>query len=109
MKKLFISQPMKGKSHEDILAERDSAIASAKEVLCDDIEILDSYFKDYNPTNKRIPLIHLAKSIEVLADADILYLATGWREARGCNIEYMCALKYGIPFIDGEKLNGECE
>lgn len=109
MKKLFISQPMTGKSHEDILSERESAIVLAKEVLKEDVEVLDSYFEDYNPTNNRIPLKYLAKSLEVLADADIMYLATGWRESRGCNIEYVCALNYCIPFIDGEKLNGECE
>ena len=33
MKKLFISQPMKGKSDEDILKERNKAIAEA-ERLC---------------------------------------------------------------------------
>ena len=31
MKKLFISQPMKGKSDEDILAERQKAIKSAED------------------------------------------------------------------------------
>lgn len=30
MKKLFISQPMKGKTDEEILKEREKAIASAK-------------------------------------------------------------------------------
>lgn len=33
MKKLFISQPMKGKSDEDILAERKKAIKSAEDVI----------------------------------------------------------------------------
>lgn len=33
MKKLFISQPMKGKSDEDILAERKKAIKSAEEKI----------------------------------------------------------------------------
>ena len=45
MKKLFISQPMKGKSDEDILKERNKAIAEA-ERLCDDVvEVLDSFFQ----------------------------------------------------------------
>lgn len=33
MKKLFISQPMQGKSKEEILAERKSAICQAKEAV----------------------------------------------------------------------------
>lgn len=33
MKKLFISQPMKGKSDADILAERQKAIKSAEEKI----------------------------------------------------------------------------
>ena len=35
MKKLFISQPMQGKSKEEILAERKSAICQAKEAVGD--------------------------------------------------------------------------
>ena len=33
MKKLFISQPMRGKSDEDILEERQKAIKSAEEKI----------------------------------------------------------------------------
>lgn len=33
MKKLFISQPMNGKSDEEILAERDEAIEKAKSLI----------------------------------------------------------------------------
>ena len=32
MKKLFISQPMKGKSDDEILREREKAIQKAKEI-----------------------------------------------------------------------------
>lgn len=36
MKKLFISQPMKGKTNEEIEAERAKAVEEAKAVLNDD-------------------------------------------------------------------------
>ena len=39
MKKLFISQPMQGKSKEEILAERKTAICQAKEAVGDEVEI----------------------------------------------------------------------
>ena len=49
MKKLFISQPMNGKSEEEILAVRKNAIESAKVMFNEDVEVIESYFKDYNP------------------------------------------------------------
>lgn len=49
MKKLFISQPMNGKTEEEILAVRKKAIESAKVMLNEDVEVIESYFEDYNP------------------------------------------------------------
>lgn len=45
MKKLFISQPMKGKTDEEILKEREKAIASAKRNFAEseEIEVIDSF------------------------------------------------------------------
>ena len=48
MKKLFISQPMNGKTEEEILAVRKKAIESAEVVLNEDVEVIESYFEDYN-------------------------------------------------------------
>lgn len=47
MKKLFISQPMKGKTDEEILKEREKAIASAKRNFAEneEIEVIDSFFQ----------------------------------------------------------------
>lgn len=100
MKKLFISQPMNGKTNEEILAVREKAIDSAKKNLGDDVEVIDSYFEDYNPENGCVPLKYLSKSLELLADADIAYFAKGWEEARGCRIENQCAIAYGIEVIE---------
>ena len=46
MKKLFISQPMKGKSDEDILAERKKAIKSAEQKIGEPVEVIDSFFQE---------------------------------------------------------------
>lgn len=46
MKKLFISQPMKGKSDADILAERKKAIKSAEEKIGEPVEVIDSFFQE---------------------------------------------------------------
>ncbi len=94
MKKLFISQPMRGKSDEQILKERQEAIEKAKEFFGEDVEVIDSFFQNA-PADAR-PLWFLGKSLELLSTADIAYFAKGWQEARGCKIENECAIAYGI-------------
>lgn len=97
MKKLFISQPMKGKKDEEILTVREKAIQSAKEKLGEDVEVIDSFFQNA-PADAR-PLWFLGKSLELLSTADIAYFAEGWEEARGCVIEHDCCIRYGIDTI----------
>ena len=97
MKKLFISQPMRGKSDAEILTARNDAICAAKEVCGEEVEVIDSFFQDA-PVEAR-PLWFLGKSLELLSTADIAYFALGWEEARGCRIEHECAKEYGIPWI----------
>lgn len=36
----------------------------------------------------------------MLADADIAFFANGWDKARGCKIERICAISYGIKIVD---------
>ena len=99
MKKLFISQPMKGKTDEEILAVREKAIASAKNYLKDEeVEVIDSFFQNA-PADAR-PLWFLGKSLELLSTADVAYFAKGWQDARGCRIENTCAIEYGIDVIE---------
>ncbi len=94
MKKLFISQPMRGKSNEEIIAEREKAVKAAAEKLGEPVEVIDSFFKDAPVTAS--PLWFLGKSLEALAGADIVYFCEGWDTARGCKIEQQCAVEYGI-------------
>ena len=72
MKKLFISQPMKDKTDEQILAERKKAIEAAEERVGEDVEVIDSFFQSA-PADAR-PLWFLGKSLELLSTADIAYL-----------------------------------
>lgn len=44
MKKLFISQPMNGKSDEEIKKERQDALLEAVAVCREKIELIDSFF-----------------------------------------------------------------
>ena len=89
--KIFISQPMKDLSEEEIRHNRMKAVKKIKSLYGDDAEIIDSYM-DGGDT----PLWCLGKSIELLSTADVAYFLKGWNKARGCRIEYMCASNYGI-------------
>ena len=94
--RLFISQPMRNKTNEEILKEREHAVKKAKEIL-GDVEVIDSFFKDA-PIDAS-PLWFLGKSLELLSTADVVYFCNGWDTARGCRIEQMCAVEYGIGRI----------
>lgn len=104
MKKLFISQPMRGRESGEILAERKRAEQAAREYLGEEVEVLPSYFEGFGPGSS--PLKCLAKAIECLADADVAFFTKGWEGANGCRIEYNCATCYGIPCIGELNLTG---
>ena len=101
--KVFISQPMRGKTEEEIIQQREEVSKYIRKIFNkEDITILDSFVKLYD---KNIPsLWYLGRSIEILSEADIVYLAPGWTKARGCLIEELAAAAYGITIIDGEKI-----
>ena len=97
MKKLFISQPMRGKTPEEITAERERMIAYAGEVVSDEIEVLDTYYKDFN--GNRVEF--LGRSIGDLGKADLVIFAPGWENFDGCCCEHTVCETYGIPHIHG--------
>ena len=108
MIKVFISQPMKGKSAEEIKLVRRILERIAQKKLNNEAEIIDSYFEDYPcaKSHKNIPLKFLAKSIDKLADADVflLFQDSGAYHNRGCVIETTCAREYGLimDYVDNQ-------
>ena len=96
MKKLFISQPMRDKTDEEIKAERESIIKEVTNVL-GEVEVLDSFFE--SAPHEAKPLWFLGKSLELLSTADIAYFAKDWDKYRGCKIEHTCATEYGIDVM----------
>lgn len=63
----------------------------------EEIEVIDTFYTGFSSDAK--PLEYLARSISDLSKADVAYFAKGWKEKRGCKIEYECATQYGIPTI----------
>lgn len=98
--RLFISQPMKDKTDEEIKKVREEAIACVKQKFPDEnVEVIDSFFEGA-PVGAK-PLWFLSKSLELLSTADVAYFCKGWQDARGCKIERNCAEAYGISILEG--------
>ena len=96
--KLYISQPMHGKSMNDILTERKRLVTEAAAALhTDDILVLDTLFINHD----KPPLEMLGRCLEKMAEADAVIFALGWRDARGCRVEHLAASEYDLKFIHG--------
>lgn len=99
--KLYISQPMHGKSMNDILTERKRLVTEAAAALhTDDILVLDTLFINHDKT----PLEMLGRCLEKMAEADAVIFALGWRDARGCQVEHLAASEYDLKIIHGKEV-----
>lgn len=108
--KVFISQPMTGVSIQDIRRERARFLSVWKEIQVSfgfnetnrGVHFIDSFLKEFNPeTNdeKTRSIKFLSKSLELMADADIVYFACDPNKSRGCKIEYEVAKAYGKRIV----------
>ena len=104
MKRLFISQPMNGKTKEEIFSDRRHLAIRARDLIGEEVEVIDTYI-DTSPNEVNTGLWCLGKSLQLLATADVLYLEHTAASARGCRIERDAALAYGIRVIEDV---GEC-
>ena len=92
---VFISLPMHGRSVEEIRKRQHdifNSIAKSGWVLMDTIT-------DENPEDAS-RLWYLGRAIQLLGDADLVVFSDDWRKAKGCHVEHMACIKYGIAFID---------
>lgn len=97
--KIFISQPMRDKTEEEILTERNKIINKVKAHLGEDTEFID-LINDEKLYTKNKPVWHLGKSIQLLSQADGAVFVKGWKNARGCRLEHEICKYYGIPIIN---------
>lgn len=105
--KVFISQPMRDKTRDQIFNQRKEIENYLITLFPEEKEItaLDSWVENYDEF--KTSLWYLGQSISIMAQADIVYLAPGWSKARGCLIEELAAVAYGIPIINGEEIENE--
>lgn len=107
-RKLFISQRMGGRKFDDVIEQRDRLYKAFIENV-EDVELIDSIIMNTDETN---PIILLGESIKLLADADIILMANGWENGRGCWVEYKVAEGYNKeiwfnPYLDQFTKKGE--
>lgn len=106
-KKAMISQPMAGKTDEEIVAAREKAVADLEAM---GYEVVNTYFTDEWYSDEameergvvQVPLCFLAKSLENMSLCHAAYFYPGWEKARGCKIEHEAALAYGLEVIYGD-------
>lgn len=95
MQKVFISQPMFGKTNEQIHSERIELISKLNNA---GYEVIDSIIED----DVDNPIWLLGESIKLLSEADYIYLMNDWNKSRGCMIERLVAEYYNIPLLNKE-------
>lgn len=102
--KAMLSQPMAGKSEEEIKTTREKAIEVLK---AKGYEVVNTLFTDkwYSSDKMKergvvqIPLCFLAKSLENMSLCHAAYFCKGWEQARGCRIEHDAAVAYGLTIF----------
>ena len=95
VKRVFISQPMTGRTVEDIKRERAEVMKEVKDRYPNCIiEEINSFNKDV--LNDGDPITELGKCISLMSKADLVIFCKGWSKSRGCMVEHECADQYDL-------------
>ena len=93
---VFISQPMKGLTLQEINAERIHVLEALEKYYNEEIVLIEQFFdKDLHYT----PVTCLAESLKMMEHADVIVFTGKWEGARGCQIEHEVAREYGVAKI----------
>ena len=96
MKKIMISQPMAGKTKEEIDKERNEMAEQLLRYFGDDCEIMATTVENYE---EKSDLECFSESIFFMSKCDVLCMGDGWANARGCKLEHEIAKAYNVPII----------
>lgn len=102
--KAMLSQPMAGKTDEEIIVTREKAIKALEAAGYEVVNTLftDEWYSKEAMTERgvvQIPVCFLAKSIENMSLCHAAYFCKGWENARGCRIEHEVAKAYGLKIL----------
>lgn len=104
MDKAMLSQPMAGKTQEELVATREKAVAA---LTANGYQVVNTLFTDEWYSKEKmeergvvqIPLCFLAKSLENMSLCHAAYFCKGWEQARGCRIEHEAAKAYELTIL----------
>lgn len=101
MPNLFVSLPMRGRDEIDIRNEMEDLCELAEEEYGVEFDLMDTY-EHGNPPDDILHgnMWYLAKSIEMLTQANFVIFAPGWKNASGCIVEHMICALYDIPYAE---------
>lgn len=102
--KAMISQPMAGKTDEEIKETRERAMKILESYGYTVVNTLftDEWYSKENMGKRgvvQIPLCFLAKSLENMSLCHAAFFCKGWENTRGCKIEHEAAKAYGLYII----------
>ena len=95
--KIMISQPMKGKTNEQIREERAELVKRLEE---EGHEVVDTVLENA-PADEDVAIYMLSQSIRYIGKVDAVIFMPGWEKARGCKIEHNVAVEYGKQVFYG--------
>ena len=90
--KVMISQPMKGKTEEEIRKERAAVVEQLEK---EGHTVVDTIFNLEVPEGSNTGMYYLSESIRKMSEVDAVVFLPGWQHARGCAIENQVAQLYG--------------
>ena len=100
MKKIMISQPMRGKTIEQIRKERLHIIdlLESKGYM-----VINSIVSSKIPKDVDEAMYNLSRAIRIMSRVDGVFFMKGWKQARGCRIEHEVATLYGKEIMYEEE------
>lgn len=98
--KVFISQPMRGLSDEEITRLREEGKQKFLEIYKgkEEIEFISSFENDL--PEDAPPLYFLGRAFQMLSKADIVLFIGDWKSARGCKMEHLACEEYGYTIYE---------
>lgn len=102
--RVFISQPMTGRSLDEVKKERENVITimhrfdTVLRTVGDSVDVVDS-FDEKAFIEHRNPLECMSECIRIMSTCNVVVFVPGWEKHRGCRIEHQCPTEYRISTI----------
>lgn len=99
--KVFISQPMRGIPDDEIKDIRNLELERLYEkgFIPRDATIIDQILPPENPEGANVRIWCLGRSLQMMAEADLVVFIGDWENSNGCIAEHGICELYRIPML----------